>query len=116
MKELQRLMTGCEAEWKANPRLLARATEIIESMAKQLEAKGDCTEEYNRGFKEGVQMAGEITEDQKQRMETEVLCGMGFVDEARRRILEDGKPIGKGEYLGDGKFEINLNDEFKPKG
>lgn len=51
---LKRLTTGCEASWNANPLLKARAVEIIESLAKQLEAKGDCTEEYKRGYQEGA--------------------------------------------------------------
>lgn len=59
---LKKLETGLTLGWNLNPKLKARATEIIESLAKQLEAKGDLTEEYKRGYQDGVREATELRE------------------------------------------------------
>ena len=59
---LKRLETGLTLGWLGNPKLKDRAVEIIESLAAQLEAKGE-SEEYTKGFqdvaKEAVSLRAE---------------------------------------------------------
>lgn len=51
---LKKLYMGLEREWSSHATMRSRAVEIIESLAKQLEAKGDHSEEYKRGFRDGI--------------------------------------------------------------
>ena len=61
---LKKLYTGLEREWNSHFIMCSRAVEIIESLADQVEAKGDLTEEYKRGFQDGVVMSAELAQNE----------------------------------------------------